>query len=59
MPKRTVPGAGKRKTINMRTTPDLRKKIERACGKSGRSISAEIEHRVERTFMQDEDRRHG
>jgi hypothetical protein len=54
MPRRTVPGLGKIMTFNMRCTPSLREKIEQACASSGRSISAEISHRVEQSFMHDE-----
>jgi hypothetical protein len=57
MPRRTVPGLGKIMTFNMRCTPSLREKIAQACASSGRSISAEISHRVEQTFMDEEFRR--
>lgn len=56
MPKRAVLGMGVN-FLNMRVTPILREMVEQACAKSGRSISAEVSYRVERTFMEDELRR--
>jgi hypothetical protein len=54
MPKRTTGGTGKRVPMNMRTTQGLRKKINAAARRSGRSLVQEVEHRVERSFMRDE-----
>jgi len=51
MPRR-VKGAppGKRYPLNMRTTRDLREKVEAAARASGRSLVQEVEHRLERSF---------
>jgi len=54
MPKRTVKGDGKKQPFNMRTTAALRKKIETAAGKSGRSLVQEVEYRVEMSFHHEE-----
>ena len=54
MPKRTVKGSGKKMPLNMRTTAALRAKINRAAGASGRSLVQEVEHRIERSFLEDE-----
>jgi hypothetical protein len=54
MPRRTIAGDGKKVPLNMRTTAALRRKIEKAAGKSGRSLVQEVEHRVERSFYGDE-----
>jgi uncharacterized protein (DUF1778 family) len=53
MPRRTIPGTGKKMPLNMRTTADLRKKIEAAAGASGRSMVQEVEYRVEASFHED------
>jgi len=53
MPKRTMSGSGKKLPLNMRTTLALRQKIEKAAGKSGRSLVQEVEYRVERSFHED------
>jgi len=54
MAERTIPGGGKKRPLNMRTTVALRGKIERAAGKSGRSLVQEVEYRIERSFLRDE-----
>lgn len=54
MPRRTIAGTGKKLPMNMRTTAELRGKIERAAGQSGRSLVQEVEHRVERSFYNDD-----
>jgi hypothetical protein len=43
-------GEGKRHPLNMRTTKELREKIDRAAEQSGRSLVQEVEHRLERSF---------
>ena len=53
MPRRTVKGSGKKIPLNMRTTKELRAKINKAAGASGRSLVQEVEHRVEISFTQD------
>ena len=46
--KRVLPG--KRYPLNMRTTRELREKIERAALVSGRSLVQEVEFRLEQSF---------
>jgi predicted HicB family RNase H-like nuclease len=50
--KRALPG--KRYPLNMRTTKELRDKIEWAAMASGRSLVQEVEVRLERVFQQEE-----
>ena len=50
--KRVLPG--KRYPLNMRTTKELRDKIEWAAMASGRSLVQEVEIRLERLFLQEE-----
>jgi hypothetical protein len=50
--KRVLPG--KRYPLNMRTTKELRGKIEEAAMASGRSLVQEVEFRLERSFRQQE-----
>jgi hypothetical protein len=45
---------GKRYPLNMRTTKELRDKIEGAAILSGRSLVQEVEFRLERSFQQQE-----
>ncbi len=47
---------GKRYPLNMRTTFDLRKKIEEAAYKSGRSLAQEVEYRIEVSFLRETDK---
>ena len=47
-------GNGKRRPLNMRTTPALRAKIEQAAEESGRSLVQEVEYRLERSFWEEE-----
>jgi hypothetical protein len=49
-----TPKAGKRYPMNLRTTFDVRQKLETAAKFSGRSLSAEVEHRVEESIRQDD-----
>ncbi len=44
------PGKGKRVPLNMRTTTEMRARIEQAAADSGRSLVQEVEHRVEQSF---------
>jgi len=53
MPRRTIKGSGKKQPLNMRTTAELRRRIEKAAGKSGRSMVQEVEYRLELSFQQD------
>jgi hypothetical protein len=54
MPKRAATsGDGKRSPLNMRTTRDLREKLEKAAGKSGRSLVQEVEARLEQSLNGD------
>jgi hypothetical protein len=41
----------KRHPLNMRTTQELREKVERAATESGRSLVQEVEYRLECSFM--------
>jgi TraY domain len=50
--KRVLPG--KRYPLNMRTTKELRDKIEEAAMASGRSLVQEVEFRLERSLRQQE-----
>ena len=50
--KRVLPG--KRYPLNMRTTKELRDKIEWAAMASGRSLVQEVEIRLEKLFQQEE-----
>jgi hypothetical protein len=45
---------GKRYPLNMRTTKEMREKLERAAAQSGRSLVQEVEHRLERSFDREE-----
>jgi hypothetical protein len=54
MPKRAPTlGDGKRSPLNMRTTKDLREKLEKAAGQSGRSLVQEVEARLEQSLNGD------
>ena len=54
MPKRTVPqGEGKRIPLMMRTTRDMRDRMEAAAAASGRSLAGEAEYRLEMSFERD------
>jgi hypothetical protein len=46
-------GAGKRHALGLRVTAECRKALEEAAASSGRSISQEIEFRLERSLQQD------
>ncbi len=48
------PGEGKRMPLNMRTTRELRDKLERNTADSGRSLAQEVEYRLERSFLLDD-----
>jgi predicted HicB family RNase H-like nuclease len=50
--KRVLPG--KRYPLNMRTTKELRDKIDWAAAVSGRSLVQEVESRLERSFQEEE-----
>jgi hypothetical protein len=47
-------GKGKRMPLNMRTTPETRKRLERAAADSGRSLVQEVEARLEQSVMEDD-----
>jgi hypothetical protein len=42
--------ANKMQPLSLRTTPHMRAKLEAAASENGRSLTAEIEHRLERSF---------
>src|SRR5947209_93687 len=46
--------SGKRYPLNMRTTYDVRRKLELRAAESGRSIAQEVEIRLERSFAEQE-----
>jgi hypothetical protein len=45
--------AGKRHPLNMRTTKEIRDRLERAAATAGRSLAQEVEHRLDRSFVDD------
>ena len=45
------PGEKKLHSVGFRPTPDLRQHLERACQTAGRSLSQEIQSRLERSFL--------
>ena len=45
---------GKRYQYNFRTTKELREKLDEAAWQSGRSLSQEVEFRLERSFWEEE-----
>lgn len=47
---RLPPEEGKRHPINMRTTKEVREKLEAASRWSGRSLAQEVEYRIEQAF---------
>lgn len=54
MPKTATPSKdGKRHPLNMRTTKDMRDRLERAAVESGRSLAQEVEYRLDRSFVDD------
>jgi hypothetical protein len=42
---------GKRYPLNMRTTFEVRRELERAAAATGRSLAQEAEHRIQQTFQ--------
>ena len=44
------PRPGERVPLGLRITPDMKRKLERAALKSGRSLSQEVERRIERSL---------
>jgi hypothetical protein len=51
--KKAPPSEGKRHPLNLRTTRELREKIDQMAGISGRSLVQEVEHRLEQSFNRD------
>jgi hypothetical protein len=49
-----APKPGKRYPMNLRTTYEVRQKLETAARMSGRSLMAEAEHRVQQSIDQDD-----
>jgi len=45
---------GKSSVFSTRIRPDLKKKLGQAAQRSGRSLSQEVEHRLNRSFVEDE-----
>jgi hypothetical protein len=57
MPRKAVEGGtGKRVPLNMKTTEEVRAKLERAAAASGRSLTAEVEYRLEQSFFEQQAR---
>ncbi|WP_238232691.1 Arc family DNA-binding protein [Methylobacterium thuringiense] len=54
MPAKLPEGAGKRHAINIRTTRELKERIDRAAAKSGRSVASEVEARVQHSLSVDD-----
>ncbi len=48
------PGEGKRHPLNMRTTKEIRERLEAAARASGRSLAQEAEFRLQQSFGRDE-----
>lgn len=46
----TPPAKAKRYPLNLRTTKERRRQLERAAYKSGRSLVQEVEHRLDQSF---------
>lgn len=53
MPSKLPEGEGKRVPLNMRTTQDLRLKLDAAAEATGRSLAQEIEFRLEQSLSND------
>lgn len=49
-----TPDKGKRAAIGLRTTPELKERLERIAAATGRSLSQEIEFRLERSLQEDD-----
>ena len=50
--KKKQKASGKLYALNMRTTFELRRQLEEAAAESGRSLTREVEHRLERSFTE-------
>jgi hypothetical protein len=58
MPKtKKTTGTAKRYPLNMRTTKEIRERLEGAAAKSGRSLAQEVEYRLERSFAKEDEAR--
>ncbi len=53
------PGEGKRVPLNMRTTRELRERLEKEAADSGRSLTQEVEHRLKQSFSDPDARLQG
>lgn len=54
MPKKLPEGEGKRVPLNMRTTREIRDRLEQAAEQSGRSLAQEVEERLGQSFIQND-----
>jgi TraY domain-containing protein len=54
VPRKAVTSEAKRFALNMKTTEQVRRRLEEAAGASGRSLTHEVEHRLEQS-LQEED----
>ena len=51
------PGEGKKVPLNMRTTREIRTRLEDAAKASGRSLAHEVEYRLDQTFREEDTRK--
>jgi hypothetical protein len=52
-PRKSQIQAGEKTTISVRISPEVRKELEKAIAKNGRSLTQEAEIRIERSFFED------
>jgi hypothetical protein len=53
MPRKAVKGERRLASLNMKTTEVLRRHLEREAERSGRTLTHEVEYRLERSFSED------
>ncbi len=53
MPRKAVDGAVRMQSLNLKTTQELRDKMEKAAAESGRALTHEVEARLNRSFEYD------
>lgn len=54
MPRKAVTSEAKRFALNMKTTEEIRRRLEAAAQASGRSLTHEVEHRLEQSFQEED-----
>jgi hypothetical protein len=52
-PRKSQIQAGEKTTISVRITPEVRKHLEKAIARNGRSLTQEVELRIERSFWEE------